>query len=107
MLSKINRIDRKGVEQIFKSGRFINSTHLSFKFILTQTNISPQVSFIVPKTVSKLAVKRNALRRIGYNALKKYIDIFPLGIKGVFIFKKTQENISILENEIKEILQKI
>jgi hypothetical protein len=57
--------------------------------------------------VAKLAVKRNLLRRRGYIALEKHLDRFPLGLIGVFIFKKYQDDVSILSNEIENILSKI
>lgn len=108
MLPKRNRISRKQIEQIFKSGVFINGTNLSFKFILPHPDLNPtQISFIVPKTITKSAVTRISLRRAGYNAIKNHINQFPLGIIGVFVFKKIEKNLSILENEIKEILNKI
>ncbi len=106
MLKKKNRADTKTIEQIFKNGRFVDSSNLTFKFILRKSS-SPRLSFIAPKGVAKLAVKRNFLRRLGYNILRKYIDQFPVGILGVFIFKKYQEDILIIENEIKNILNKI
>lgn len=111
MLLKKNRVTVKEVEEIFKKGRFLNSVSFTFKFI--QKNIgqiygnSCRISFIAPKSVSKLAVKRNLLRRRGYSVLRKYIDQFPLGIAGVFVFKKYQDNALIIENEIKNILSKI
>ena len=37
----------------------------------------------------------------------KYIKQFPLGLAGVLIFKKYQENVSIIEDEIKNIFNKI
>jgi len=107
MLPKKNRVDTKMVGEIFKGGKFINSPNLTFKFILTHSSTSPRISFIAPKTVAKLAVKRSSLRRRGYNALRKSINDFPLGLLGVFIFKKYQNDISIIENEIKNILHKI
>jgi ribonuclease P protein component len=113
MLPKKNRAGKKTVEAIFKAcppngrdGKFLNSFHLTFKFMLTG-NTSKQISFIVPKSVSKLAVKRNRLRRLGYSLLKKYIEGFPFGIQGVLVFKKYQDDPSILENEIKEIFNKV
>ena len=69
MLPKKNRADRKAVEKIFKEGKFINSQNLTFKFLPNSSTL-PQISFIVPKNVAKLAVKRNYLRRLGYSALK-------------------------------------
>ena len=107
MLPKKNRADKKAVERIFKQGKFITSSSLTFKFILNNNSAVPRISFIAPKSVAKLAVKRNFLRRKGYNVLKKYINSFPAGILGVFIFKKYQDDTSIIENEIKNVLSKI
>ncbi len=107
MLPKINRADKKAVEKVFNSGKFINSTFLTFKFILTKDPSPPRISFIAPKNIAKLAVKRNLLRRLGYNILKNYIENFPQGIIAVFIYKKYQDDISIIEDEIKSILNKI
>lgn len=107
MLPKKNRVNTKEVEKIFKEGRFLNSPNLTFKYILTKDSANPRISFIAPKSVAKLAVKRNFLRRKGYNVLKKYINSFPTGILGVFVFKKYQEDVSIIENEIKNILKNI
>ena len=106
MLPKKNRVIKKEVDLIFKQGRFITSPNLTFKYVKNQ-NQGVKISFIAPKSVAKLAVKRNLLRRRGYSALGKHINQFPLGIIGVFIFKKYQDDISILENEIKNILAKI
>ncbi|MFA6520108.1 MAG: ribonuclease P protein component [Candidatus Paceibacterota bacterium] len=106
MLPKKNRADKKAIEKIFKEGIFLNSPHLTFRFIKTR-NKDRKISFIVPKSVAKLAVKRNLLRRRGYGALEKVIDTSPIGLVGAFIFNKYQNDISILENEIKNILSKI
>ena len=106
MLKKINRADKKTVEKIFRDGKFLNSLNLTFKcFKIPQ--VSKKISVIVPKSVAKLAVKRNLLRRLGYKALGKHISDFPPGIMGVFVFKKYQEDTLTLENEIKNILTKI
>lgn len=107
MLPKGNRADTKAVEKIFEGGRFLSSPNLTFKFILTNSCTVPRISFIVPKSVAKLAVKRNLLRRRGYSVLKKYINQFPASLIGVFIFKKYQSDILVLENEIKGVLVKI
>jgi ribonuclease P protein component len=107
MLPKKNRADKKAVEKVFKDGRFINFSFLTFKFILNENSAPPRISFIAPKNVAKLAVKRNLLRRLGYNVLKNYINKFPPGLVAVFIFKKYQDDISILENEIKNTISKI
>ena len=107
MLPKKNRVDTKMVGEIFKGGKFINSPNLTFKFILTNQSSAPRISFVAPKGIAKSAVKRNLLRRRGYAVLKKYIAHFPLGLLGVFLFKKYQDDTTIIENEIKNILHKI
>ena len=110
MLPKENRVDKKGIDLLFKEGKFVNSSVLTFKFIKNPKNSKIkdfQISFIAPKSVTKLAVKRNTLRRAGYAALAKHIQKFPVGITGAFIFKKYQDDVSILENEIKSIFNKI
>ncbi len=107
MLLKQNRVDKKTVEEIFKEGKFVNSPSLTFKFVLKKGNTLPKISFIAPKRVAKLAIKRNLLKRRGYSAFKKQIKDFPIGLFGVFIFKRHQDDASILENEIKTILHKL
>ena len=106
MLPKKNRVDKKGIALIFKKGDFTTSPIFTFKFIRIYTG-ERKISFIVPKNVVKLAVKRNSLRRKGYLALKKYLNQFPSGILGVFVFKRPEEDILKIENEIKNILDKI
>jgi len=107
MLKKKNRANTKTVEEIFKQGKFLNCTSLTFKFVLNKNSKEPAVSFIAPKSIAKLAVKRNMLRRRGYRALEKYIHQFPAGLVGAFIFRKAENDTAILENEIKNILDKI
>ncbi len=134
MLPKKNRADRKTVENIFKTGRFVNSQNLSLKFILDPLALQAlplsrgrevRISFIAPKTASKKAVDRNLLRRRGYAVLKKYFKKFPAGFSGAFVFgKKSMEvfggrklarrggsknynPINNLEKEIENILNKI
>ena len=88
MLSKKNRLNKATVDQIFKSGRFLNSPNLTFKYIIQKDSIYPHFSFITPKTSSKSAVKRNLLRRRGYAVLKNKISSLPSGVVGVFLFDK-------------------
>ena len=106
MLPKKNRVVTKEVDAIFKGGKFVVSPSLPFKYIISKKN-ERKISVIAPKSVAKLAVKRNLLRRRGYLALKEHLSNFPAGIMGVFIFKKYQDDILTLENEIKNILSKI
>ena len=107
MLPKKYRISVKEGDFVFKEGKHIISPNLTFKFVLTHRSIFPRISFIAPKNIAKLAVKRNLLRRRGYCALEKHIKDFPFGLIGAFVFKKSEEDVSIIENEIKNILSKI
>ena len=108
MLPKNNRADKKAIETIFKEGIFVRSVFLNFKYINKKNSNPPQISFIVPKSVEKQAVKRNYLRRCGYSSLKKYFNKIPNGLVGVFVFNKTKGNISTLvDQEIVFILKKL
>lgn len=106
MLPKKNRAVIKEVDRIFKEGIFLNSPNLTFKYFKNNNKVV-KISFIAPKNIAKLAVKRNLLRRRGYSALGKHIADFPLGITGAFVFRKYQDDVSTLSNEIKNILSKI
>ena len=107
MLKKKNRADKKDIDLLFAKGKFLSFPNLTVKFIIDNKSPAPRISFIAPKSVAKLAVKRNSLRRIGYRVLGKYINQFPLGVVGAFVFKKYQDNVLIIENEIKNTLSKI
>lgn len=107
MLAKKNRVSKKDIDFIFQNGEFLTSPSLTFKFVLNNSSSISRISFIVPKTVAKKAVNRNLLRRRGYIILEKRINKFPAGLLGVFVFKKYQEDVSILGDEVKSILNKI
>lgn len=106
MTPKKNRPNTKEVERIFKVGKVTSSTLFTFRFILVPEK-TKKISFIVPKSISKLAVQRNSLRRLGYRVLKNYLDLFPSGVVGVFVFKKYEDGLSTIENEIENIVNKI
>ena len=103
MLPKANRVDKKTIDQIFTQGRFLSSATLHFKYL--KTGSRPRISFIAPKSMAKLAIKRNALRRLGYAALEKTAP--PGGIAGVFIFKRYENDTKKLGQEIETIFSKI
>jgi len=109
MLPKKNRADKKTIEKIFKKSIFIGSHSLNLKYFFNKDNISPRVSFIVPKTVEKKATERNFLRRKGYLILEKYWNKIPNDFVGVFIFNKQKEKklLEVIEEDIKIILNKI
>lgn len=112
MTLKINRADKKTLDLVFKFGKFINSEHLTFRFILHDKNIFKEnnlvkISFVAPKSIARLAVKRNKLRRKGYSALKSYIKKLPKSLIGVFLFRKYTEDLIIIQDEVSQIFSKI
>lgn len=116
MLLKKNRADKRQIDEIFKKGKSINSPNLTLKFIINSearpnmlglASSAVKISFIAPKSAAKNAVRRNSLRRRGYIALAKYLDKFPAGLLGAFVFKKPVDSILELEKEIKIILEKL
>ena len=106
MLPKKNRVDKKGADLIFKSGKFLGSKNLVLKFIKNGTN-SPRASITVPKSVFKKAVMRNSLRRKGYIILEKHFNKLPRGFSGMFIFNKNIDSEEEINNEIKKIFDKL
>ena len=107
MLSKKNRADKNTIEEIFQKGTFINSPTLSFKFIKKGDVSTPKISFIVPKGIAKIATERNSLKRLGYVALREYLDMVPHGINGVFLFRKKEDSLLKIKKEIEKIIYKI
>jgi ribonuclease P protein component len=120
MLPKKNKADKKAIEKIFKEGKFVNSPNLTLKFvILKEKALTPRVSFITPKIVSKKAVCRNLLRRRGYFVVKNYISHLPKGFIGAIVFGKKSTTLfggrknkvrnptKALEEEVKMVLNKI
>ncbi len=118
MLARKNRLDKNTVNEVFEKGSFVNSPNLTFKFI-SKKGFPARVSFVTPKTASKIAPARNTLRRRGYAVLSRHLNTLPAGITGVFVFGKKSSQyfsgrknkkhnpIQNLENEIKSILNKI
>ena len=107
MLPKKNRASREMLEEVFKKGKLLSSPGLTFRFIFTEVARPPRISFVAPKSVSKKSVTRNALRRRGYNVLRKHISEIPAGLAGAFVFKKVIDSAAEVEKEIKTILAKL
>lgn len=63
-------------------GKALFGSIFAFRHI-NQNN--PQYSVVAPKSVAKLAVDRNKLRRRGYNAIRSFS---PKSGLGIFFYKK-------------------
>ena len=103
MLSKTKRVTKDIFQTIIKKGNIVSGSFFLFRYV---KNEIPQYSFVVSKKIANRAVKRNFLRRAGYNILKKY-DLKPCA--GVFFYKKEALNVKteLLQEDIDNILKKI
>lgn len=106
MLPKKNRASKRDLDNLFKSKVFLSSDFFSFKYAVAGKK-APKISFVVPKSVAKLATDRNSLRRVGYLAVSPYFKNLPIGLVGVFFFKKSEKSLSKIQNEVEKILNKI
>lgn len=82
MLPKKKRVTKNTFKIIMDKGSIISGSFFIFRYIKQDT---PQYAFVAPKKIAKNAVKRNSLRRKGYNIIRLYKIEFNAGI---FFFKK-------------------
>lgn len=75
-----------------EKGNIVSGSFFVFRYI--QQN-EPQYAFVVPKKIAKTAVKRNYLRRQGYNMLRV---LKPNKEVGIFFYKK--ESVTAKKEEI-------
>ncbi|MFC1802311.1 ribonuclease P protein component [Patescibacteria group bacterium] len=107
MLPKEKRISYSLFKEISKErGIVYHSPHLSLKVISENEADFSKFAFVVSKKVTKLAVKRNLLRRRGYSVIKD-LDI-KKGFYCIFFFKKGADKTSFeeIKEEITQLLQK-
>jgi len=82
MLSKKKRLDKNTFKTIMEKGSISSSSFFVLHYI---KGGSPQYAFVAPKKIAKTAIKRNSLRRNGYNILRFYE---LKSNKGIFFYKK-------------------
>ena len=103
MLSKKKRVTKDIFQTILKRGSIISGSFFLFRYTPYST---PAYAFVVSKKIAKTAVKRNSLRRVGYNILRKQ-ELRP--VSGVFFYKKEalRAEPKEVENDIVSILKKL
>ncbi len=74
-----------------EKGNIVSGSFFILRYI-RQDN--PQYAFVAPKKLAKTAVKRNSLRRKGYNILRSY-DLKSCA--GIFFYKKEGLNASLID----------
>lgn len=67
-----------------KKGVIIHSPFFIFRYLKQKT---PQYAFVVPKNLTKSAILRVKLRRLGYNSIK---DIDLPHCAGIFFYKNVK-----------------
>lgn len=107
MLSKEKRIPRVLFSSILTNGRSFHLPIISIK-VLENKDENSRFSFVVSKSVSKSAVKRNLIKRRGYSIIQKHLKNIKSGYLYVFFIKKGVEKSKFaeFEEEIVEILKK-
>jgi ribonuclease P protein component len=107
MLSRTSRISKTEFKALGR-GVSYHSPNLFLSVYPKTDNFPSQFSFVCSKKVAKTAVKRNLLRRRGYNIIGKNLVDIGRGSYCVFSFKKGAENLSFkeIEGQILFLLQK-
>lgn len=91
MFPKKKRVTKNTFQTIIKKGGIASGSFFILHYLKKDT---PEYAFVVPKKIAKTAVKRNSLRRKGYNILRLYnLKHFA----GIFFYKKEALNASFAE----------
>lgn len=88
MLAKRKRANKKEVQNIIKKGKRLYSNIFTCLFLSSSPT---KTTFIVPKKVTKKAIERNKMRRIGYNTIRLF-GINNIKNSQVFIYKIPLKN---------------
>ncbi len=94
MLSKHRRVTKSLFDTVLKEGKTTHGNLLYLRYMPKSLDLYSHFAFVAPKSVAKLAVDRNKLRRKGYSIL------YPLNTTnsvGVFFFKKEAKNVSSMD----------
>jgi ribonuclease P protein component len=103
MLPKNKRVTKALFQKVMDTGGRINGSFFVLRYI---RSAKPQFAFVAPKSVAKLAVRRNKLRRYGYNSLRSQ-PLLPY--IGVFFYKKLPKEVSPeeIKKDIEEVLERL
>jgi len=82
MLPKKKRVTRSVFQNIMDKGSVVSGSFFILRYLKQDT---PQYAVVAPKKIAKTAVKRNSLRRKGYNILRSY-DLKSCA--GILFYKK-------------------
>ncbi len=105
MLPKINRLDKKTFDFIFKNGRNYHSDSLYLKKYLLPESKENHFAAVVSKKVSKKAVERNKIRRQIFGILREKFSNIEKPFGFIFFIKK-QNSFSEYEKELNFLIKK-
>ena len=102
MLPKKQRLPRRIFTWLLKGAKFFQNE----VFLLRMANGEGQsrFGFSVSKKISKSAVARNRLRRLGYRLIKPHISAIPEGFLASISYKKDPKDDQIIERMLESIL---
>lgn len=104
MLNATNRLSKKqDIQFVFKKGRWQDAPFLTIKFLVVQGPVS-RFCFSVSNKVSKLATKRNLIKRRLRHAIRELLPQIRGGYDVVVIAKP--EIVSVSYQEIKQTLER-
>ncbi len=103
MIPKKKRVTKDVFLSLMKDGKVISSPLFSLRFMAYG---GPRYACVVPKGVEKRAVKRNSLRRKGYNVLRT-LSLPP--ITAIFFFKNEASKATTqdIKNDMDALLRKV
>lgn len=88
MLKKINRISsRSEFLEAKEKGEMVSTPLFGFLIQKKQDSLK-KFGFIISKKISKRAVDRNKIKRLLSEVVRKNLDNFDEGIRGIFLAKK-------------------
>ena len=88
MLKKINRISKKAeFGEVKEKGLMVNTPLFGFRWIKKEDD-EKKFGFIISKKISKRAVDRNRIKRLLAEVVRKNLDKFEKGMRGIFLVKK-------------------
>lgn len=104
MLPKSKRLSRKEFSLLVKNAPCFQNNLFLLRFLNKDLKDS-KISFSVSKKVSKNAVVRNRLRRLGYRAAKNFIDKIKNNLIALS-FKEVAKDFDQVSAELKDVLSK-
>ena len=103
MLPKPHRLPTPDVRQVMRSGRRLTSPFLIMIY-RNNTIGTARFAVVVPKSVDKMAVGRNRIKRLVRESVYHLLPSIAQNIDGVIIVRRKVETLEEAENGIRELV---